>query len=192
MEEDAKLITLTIILVLVLSVLIAASVRGFPATQPGQTVHIRNEITGDHNIISGGSFVGRDQITRPETRSAAVPNSGGGQINITHKYSPGGEKKRDQEETLETVMKEYKKFVTEDQNSTLRMKIEQLKLDGKMCFIERKFRKENIGGSLTTSELLDTLPRSKTTLVSAPLGTGKSTLAASITEKWAKSDKSIN
>ena len=45
---------------------------------------------------------------------------------------------------------------------------------------------------MTTSELLDTLPRSKTTLVSAPSGSGKSTLAASITEQWAKSEHSIN
>ena len=40
--------------------------------------------------------------------------------------------------------------------------------------------------------LLDTLPRSKTTLVSAPSGTGKSTLAALITEQWEKSEQSIN
>ena len=45
---------------------------------------------------------------------------------------------------------------------------------------------------MTTSELLDTLPRSKTTLVSAPSGSGKSTLAASITEQWAKSEHSSN
>ena len=107
--------------------------------------------------------------------------------------------------SVSDMRKMYKKFITEDQNSTLRSKIEQLRVDGKKCFIERKFRKEKKeekrgdgdgGGrdcpTLTTSELLDTLPRSKTTLVSAPSGQGKSTLAAIITERWAKSEQSTN
>ena len=89
---------------------------------------------------------------------------------------------------LEEKMAEYKIWITEEENdSKLRSKLDQLKIEDRKCFVDRKFR-----GGLTTSELLDTLPRSKTTLVSAPSGSGKSTLAASITEQWAKSEHSSN
>ena len=93
------------------------------------------------------------------------------------------------EKLLEEKVSEYKNWITEKENdSKLRSKLDQLKIEDRKCFVERKFKE----GSLTTSELLDTLPRSKTTLVSAPSGSGKSTLAASITEQWAKSEHSSN
>ena len=147
--------------------------------------------------ISGDNKVGdisQDTATNMD-KSQNITHNNNNNNNITNQYyyeAHKDEKKGARKKRLKTVVKEYKIFITEDQNSTLRSKIEQLKVEGKMCFIERKFKKERRGDggerekednpSLTTSELLDTLPRSKTTLVSAPSGTGK----------WAKSEQSIN
>ena len=88
-------------------------------------------------------------------------------------------------------------------NSTIRSKLDQLEVNGKTCYVERKFRKDKNEEEgtregiekredkedkiMTTIELLDNLPRSRTSLVSAPSGSGKSTVAANMTEQWAKS-----
>ena len=88
---------------------------------------------------------------------------------------------------LTSLVKEYKKFITEE-NSTIRSKLDQLEVNGKTCYVERKFRKEGYkNSSLTTTELLASLPRSRTSLVSAPSGSGKSTVAANMIKQWAKS-----
>ena len=135
---------------------------------------IMNEITGDHNTNYGGNIVGGDLNIYPVRESAAIHNSGEAEKMV-------------REGKLESVVEEYKKFITEDQNSTLRTKLEQLKVDGEVCFIPRTFKRgRGEDKSLTTTELLNTLSRSKTTLVSGPSGSGKSTVAASITERWAK------
>ena len=91
---------------------------------------------------------------------------------------------------LTSVVENYKRFITEE-NSTIRSKLDQLKVNGKACYVERKFRKEGYkNSSLTTTELLASLPRSRTSLVSAPSGSGKSTVAANMTEQWAMSEDS--
>ena len=137
---------------------------------------ITTEVVGAKNVLLGGNNAGRD-------------------INISTNIYLGnvevGAEAR--EKLLEEKVSEYKNLITEKENdSKLRSKLDQLKIEDRKCFVERKFRNEKKEGSLTTSELLDTLPRSKTTLVSAPSGSGKSTLAASITEQWAKSEHSSN
>ena len=83
-------------------------------------------------------------------------------------------------------MRDYKHFLTETENTTLRTKLDQLQVGSKKYFLQRKVSK---GGSesITTSELLRNIPRSKTSLVSGPSGSGKSTLAANITVNWTES-----
>ena len=137
---------------------------------------ITTEFVGDKNVLLGGNYVGGD-------------------LNISTNIYLGNEEvgAEAREELLEEKVSEYKNWITVEENdSKLRSKLDQLKIEDRKCFVERKFRNEKKEGSLTTSELLDTLPRSKTTLVSAPSGSGKSTLAASITEQWAKSEHSSN
>ena len=137
---------------------------------------ITNEVAGDKNVFLGG-------------------NNAGGDINISTNIYLGNEEvgAEAREKLLEEKVAEYKNWITEEENdSKLRSKLDQLKIEDRKCFVERKFRKRKEKGNLTTSELLETLPRSKTTLVSAPSGSGKSTLAASITEQWAKSEHSSN
>ena len=88
---------------------------------------------------------------------------------------------------LTSVVENYKRFITEE-NSTIRSKLDQLEVNGKACYVERKFRKEGYkNSSLTTTELLASLPSPRTSLVSAPSGSGKSTVAANMIKQWAKS-----
>ena len=138
---------------------------------------ITTEVVGDKNVSFGG-------------------NISGGDLNITvgNIYLGNDEVGVEaREKLLEEKVSEYKNWITENENdSKLRSKLDQLKIEDRKCFVERKFRNKKKEGSLKTSQLLDTLPRSKTTLVSAPSGSGKSTLAASITEQWAKSEHSSN
>ena len=138
---------------------------------------ITTEVVGDKNVLLGGNNVGGDfNITM-------------GNIYLGNE-EVGAEARV---KLLEEKVSEYKNWITEKgSDSKLRSKLDQLKIEDRKCFVERKFRNEKKEGSLTTSELLDTLPKSKTTLVSAPSGSGKSTLAASITEQWAKSEHSSN
>ena len=133
---------------------------------------ITNEVAGNNNLFLGGNNVGGDftiYLGNEEVRGEA------------------------REKLLEEKVAEYKNWIMEEENdSKLRSKLDQLKIEDRKCFVDRKFRKGEKKGSLTTSELLDALPRSKTTLVSAPSGQGKSTLASIITEEWAKSEQSSN
>ena len=155
------------------------------------TERITNDVVGDRNVYLGGNIVGGDLTIKIG--------------NIYLGNEEVGEEAR--EKLLEEKVAEYKNWITEvDNDSKLRSKLDQLKIGDRKCFVERKFkndigeeekgerdeREKEDNPSLTTSELLETLPRSKTTLVSAPSGTGKSTIAASITEQWAKSRLSIN
>ena len=142
---------------------------------------ITNAVVGNHNVSLGGNIVGGDLT-----------------INYSGNEVVGVEAR---EKLLEEKVAEYKNWIMEAENdSKLRSKLDQLKIEDRKCFVERKFRKEKKEKeenerkeeSLMISELLDTLPRSKTTLVSAPSGSGKSTLAASITEQWAESEQSVN
>ena len=89
---------------------------------------------------------------------------------------------------LTSLVKEYKKFITEE-NSTIRNKLNQLQVNGKTCYVERKYRsiEGDENSSLTTTELLASLPSPRTSLVSAPSGSGKSTVAANMIKQWAKS-----
>ena len=89
---------------------------------------------------------------------------------------------------LTSLVKEYKKFITEE-NSTIRSKLDQLEVNGKTCYVERKYRsiEGDENSSLTTTELLASLPSPRTSLVSAPSGSGKSTVAANMIKQWAKS-----
>ena len=133
---------------------------------------ITNEVVGNNNVVLAGI----------ECRDVTINYSGNEEVGVDAR-----------KKLLEEKVAEYKNWITEEENdSKLRSKLDQLKIEDRKCFVERKFRNEKKEGSLTTSELLDTLPRSKTTLVSAPSGSGKSTLAAIITEQWAKSEQSIN
>ena len=137
-------------------------------TETSSGNQIKIEVGGNNNVVLGGNIVGGDLT-----------------INYHGNEEVGVDARK---KLLEEKMAEYKIWITEEENdSKLRSKLDQLKIEDRKCFVDRKFR-----GGLTTSELLDTLPRSKTTLVSAPSGSGKSTLAASITEQWAKSEHSSN
>ena len=134
---------------------------------------IKIDVGGNNNVVLAGNIVEGDLT-----------------INYHENEKVGVEARK---KLLEEKVDEYKNWITEEENdSKLRSKLDQLKIKDRKCFVDRRFRKETEEGSLTTSELLDTLPRSKTTLVSAPSGSGKSTLAALITEQWAKSEQSIN
>ena len=42
---------------------------------------------------------------------------------------------------LTSVVENYKRFITEE-NSTIRSKLDQLRVTGKTCYVERKLRKE--------------------------------------------------
>ena len=116
---------------------------------------IENEVVGNNNVFLGGNIVGGDLI-----------------INYSVSEEVGVEAR---EKLLEEKVAEYKNWITEEENdSKLRSKLDQLKIEDRKCFVERTIRKEKKEESLTTSMLLDTLPRSKTTPVSAFSGTGKS------------------
>ena len=85
----------------------------------------------------------------------------------------------------QTVAK-YKTWVLEEkENSQLRRKLAQLNVNGELCHIERKLKGNE--GEFSAEELLKRIPRSKTSLVTGPAGSGKSILAARTTVAWAES-----
>ena len=84
-------------------------------------------------------------------------------------------------------MSDYKQFLIKAENTAMRAKLNQLKVGSNNYFLQRKLRKKG-SESITTSELLGNIARSKTSLVSGPSGSGKSTLAANITVDWAESE----
>ena len=89
----------------------------------------------------------------------------------------------------QTVAK-YKTWVIEEkENSQLRGKLAQLNVNGEICHIERKLKRN--GKEFSEKELLKNMPRSKTSLVTGPAGSGKSILATRITVAWAESVESI-
>ena len=98
-----------------------------------------------------------------------------------------GEKpKSNSDKNLASVLKEYKCFIREAENTTLRTKLDQLQVGSKKYFLERKFKMGT--ECITYPELLKNIPKSKTSLVSGPSGSGKSTLAANLTLDWAESE----
>ena len=92
---------------------------------------------------------------------------------------------------LSSVVKDYKQFLSETENTNLRTKLDQLQVGRNKYFLQRKLRKEG-NASIASSDLLRNIPRSKTSLVSGPSGSGKSTLAANITVDWAESEDDEN
>ena len=89
---------------------------------------------------------------------------------------------------LSAVVRDYKQFLSETENTTLRTKLDQLQVGRSKHFLERKFSKDG-KKSITSAQLLGNIPRSKTSMVSEPSGSGKSTLAANITVNWAESEE---
>ena len=84
------------------------------------------------------------------------------------------------------ILAPYKKWILdEEENSQLRRKLAQLNVNGELCFIQRKLRAN--GKEFSAEELLKNIPRSKTSLVTGPAGSGKSILAARTTVAWAES-----
>lgn len=81
--------------------------------------------------------------------------------------------------------KKYKKWICTDE-SPVGVKLNQL--NNKKCFVERRL-KRNAEKEISSSDLINVLPRSKLCLVTGSSGTGKSTLAASMTEQWASGEK---
>ena len=81
--------------------------------------------------------------------------------------------------------KKYKKWICTDE-SPVGLKLNQL--NNKKCFVERRL-KRNAKKEISSSDLINVLPRSKLSLVSGSSGTGKSTLAASMTKQWASGEK---
>ena len=106
---------------------------------------------------------------------------------MTVNNTAGEKSKTSSEKKLSTVVREYKQFLAETENTTLRTKLDQLQVGSKKYFLQRKLSKKG-SESITTSELLRNIPSSKTSLVSGPSGSGKSTLAANITVDWAESE----
>lgn len=123
-------------------------------------------VVGDHNI----------QIMNIE-----------GQVNMTVYNNPGEKSKNTSDKKLPSLVRDYKQFLSETENTTLRTKLDQLQVGSKKYLLQRKFSKKG-SESITNSELLRNIPRSKTSLVSGPSGSGKSTLAANITVDWAESE----
>ena len=95
-----------------------------------------------------------------------------------------------QQSDLSQILAPYKKWILdEEENSQLRRKLKQLNVNGELCYIERKLKGN--GEVFSAEELLKSIPRSKTSLVTGPAGSGKSILAARITVAWAESLESI-
>ena len=108
----------------------------------------------------------------------------GGQV---HVHLSSG-KKTTSEKKLSAVVSDYKQFLSETENTTLRTKLDQLQVGSNKYFLERKFSKDE-SDRITSAQLLGDIPRSKTSLISGPSGSGKSTLAANITMNWAESEE---
>ena len=117
----------------------------------------------------------------------------GGQVNMTVYNSPGEKSKTTSEKKLSAVVRDYKQFLSETENTTLRTKLDQLQVGRSKHFLERTFSKDG-KKKITSAQLLGDIPRSNTSLVSGPSGSGKSTIAANITINWAESkeDNSYN
>ena len=64
----------------------------------------------------------------------------GGQVNIYN--SPGEKSKNTSEKKLFAVVSDYKQFLSESENTTLRSKLDQLQIGSNKCFVERKFSKD--------------------------------------------------
>ena len=79
--------------------------------------------------------------------------------------------------------KKYKKWICTDE-SPVGVKLNQLN----NCFVDRRL-KRNAKKEISSSDLINVLPRSKLSLVAGAPGTGKSTLAAIMTEQWASGEK---
>ena len=110
----------------------------------------------------------------------------GGQVNIYN--SPGEKSKTTSEKKLSAVVRDYKQFLSETENTTLRTKLDQLQIGRSKHFLERTFSKDG-KKKITSAQLLGDIPKSKTSLVSGPSGSGKSTIAANITMNWAESEE---
>ena len=123
------------------------------------------KVVGDHNI--------------------PIMNMPGGHKTVNN--TVGEKSKTTSEKKLSAVVRDYKQFLSETENTTLRTKLDQLQVGSNNYFLQRKLSKKG-SESITTSELLRNIPRSKTSLVSGPSGSGKSTLAANITVDWAESE----
>ena len=92
----------------------------------------------------------------------------------------------EQQTDLSQILAPYKKWILdEEENSQLRRKLKQLNVNGELCHIERKLKENE--GEFSAEELLKRIPRSKTSLVTGPAGSGKSILAARTTVAWAES-----
>ena len=80
---------------------------------------ITTEVVGDKNVLLGGNIVGRDLT-----------------INYLGNEEVGAEAR---EKLLEEKVSEYKNWITEKENdSNLRSKLNQLKIEDRKCFVERK------------------------------------------------------
>ena len=109
-------------------------------------------------------------------------------INSTiHGLSVNINQQNEQQTDLSQILAPYMKWILdEEENTQLRRKLKQLNFNGELCFIERKL-KGNDGRKFSAEELLNKIPRSKTSLVTGPAGSGKSILAARTTVAWAES-----
>ena len=103
------------------------------------------------------------------------------------KIHTGEKSKTNSDKKLSAVVRDYKQFLNETENTTLRTKLDQIQVGSTNYFLQRKLSKKG-NESITSSELLRNIARSKTSLVSGPSGSGKSTLAANITVDWAESE----
>ena len=124
-------------------------------------------------------------------------------FNVTHQDNKKQITQEDKDRMFQDQVRQYRSHILYTEHTHLRTKLNQLNVNGKNCFVKRKFEKilkktemtqdgieEKVEKIELTDEFLINLPRSKASLVSAPSGSGKSTIAASITEQWAKSEDS--
>ena len=112
-------------------------------------------------------------------------------INSTiHGLSVNINQQNEQQTDLSQILAPYMKWILdEEENTQLRRKLKQLNVNGELCYIERKLKGN--GEVFSAEELLKNIPRSKTSLVTGPAGSGKSILATRITVAWAESVESI-
>ena len=137
-------------------------------TTPGDNQEYHQNVVGDHTM--------------------PIMNLPGGHVNVNIFNSPGEKSKTTSEKKLSAVVRDYKQFLSETENTTLRTKLDQLQIGRSKYFVERKFSKDE-SDRITSAQLLGDIPRSKTSLISGPSGSGKSTIAANITMNWAESEE---
>ena len=89
----------------------------------------------------------------------------------------------------------YKKWIREEEDSQLRSKLNQLYVEDhqkvkRKCFVERKLtlRDDKKGREFTPEELLKNITKDKICNVIGESGEGKSTIASTIVDNWAKSE----